>query len=397
MQSWEYFWAKTGATSPADEFWLSASLDNMLYLPENFGPTWEQPAPSPQSSGPGADTSGSCELHNPVLWLLLATDEKSGQQNLVSSWIRGPFFGTTNPEVGLYCNQGVWGVGGETRGAGKKVGLHACKRGASGPPVGLTMIINKTQTMQPRCQGVLEAPDRMKWPGHHNPPLRTLTVPTRQWGNWGKQRQMTCPCQSHSLPTSTLRVDTCPTLLLSFHLYVWKAEGHFDGKRPGHDNSLGSNRPFPKPCLEWHSSFVSPDLHSIRCFSLNWRALRRTPCCPVLNHTMTIYLPLPRGARTLLPICQPSWDKDNLLQAHPPEWAAQGPTPLTARARLPDSRCSKQAGGHLQGGLYRVRSRWSQAVARPPMTLLRLRTRPTIPNKHVPSCKMHRWLLDVYS
>lgn len=60
------------------------------------------------------------------------------------------------------ATRGYGGVGGRQGEQEEKVGLHACKRGASKSPVGLTMIINKTQTMQTQCQGVLEAPDRMK-------------------------------------------------------------------------------------------------------------------------------------------------------------------------------------------------------------------------------------------
>lgn len=47
--------------------------------------------PTPQSSGPRADTSCSCSLHRHVLWIRLAIADNSGRQNPVSSLIRGPF------------------------------------------------------------------------------------------------------------------------------------------------------------------------------------------------------------------------------------------------------------------------------------------------------------------
>ena len=274
-----------------------------------------------------------------------------------------------------------------------------CRRGVTPgprPAVSLTVITNKTQTTQTRCRRAGGT-----WQYGSDFVITTclsalLPSPLDSGETEAKRRRMTCPGQSLSLPTSTLRVAARPTLSPSFHFCVWKAEWHFDGKRPAHDNSLDSDHPFPKSCLEWHFYCLFFQI-SIQLDIFHWTGghLDVHHAAPRWPYNDRPPLLAPRGqdpASHKLPTL--------LRRGQPPlsdPHRAGSPGPHTPHARLPDSGCSKQRGGRLQGGLYRVRSRRSWAVAQSPMTLLWLRTRHTIPNKHVPRNKMYRQFLDIYS
>lgn len=128
-----------------------------------------------------------------------------------------------------------------------------------------------------------------------------LSSPLDSGETEAKRRRMTCPGQSLSLPTSTLLVAARPTLSLSFHFCVWKAEWHFDGKRPADDNSLGSDRPFPKSCLEWHFYRLFLQI-SIQLDIFHWTGGHLTyTMLPRADHTMTVHLSWPQGPGPCFP------------------------------------------------------------------------------------------------
>ena len=205
---------------------------------------------------------------------------------------------------------------------------------------------------------MLEAPDRMKCLRHHNLPLCALIVPTRQWGNWGKAEANDLP-RSEPLPPNQHPPGRCPSYTVAVvSLLCLKSGVTFWWEETSWRQQSGFRPPLPQILFGMaFLSFVSPDLHSIRYFSLNWRALRRTPCCPALTIQWPSTSPGPRGQDpashklpTLLRLGQPP-----LSAPH----RAGSPGPHTRHARLPDSGCSEQTGGASKAAF----TAWGQGEA----------------------------------
>lgn len=283
-------------------------IDNKLYFPENFRPTREQPRD--RSARPASSELRPWSRHFRQLWLTHPGSLASGNR-----WeIR-----TTKPCVLLNPGALLWHHKSWSRSLlWPRAGTGSRQKGGPAPaeewlPAPGLRRAWQWSLIKPRQRrrgaGVLEAPDRMKCLRHHNLPLCALIVPTRQWGNWGKAEANDLP-RSEPLPPNQHPPGRCPSYIVAVvSLLCLKSGVTFWWEETSWRQQSGFRPPLPQILFGMaFLSFVSPDLHSIRYFSLNWRALDVHHAAPRWPYNDRPPLLAP-GARTLLPIsCRPSWD-----------------------------------------------------------------------------------------